>query len=75
MGIYKKDLYLVILDLFMHYPKGSSLREHHLIYFNHILELFKPYLSKDFILKEKKKFLQIREQIKYIVQLVLPHYL
>lgn len=27
----------------------SSLRIHHLNYFNHILELFKPYLSKDFI--------------------------
>ena len=32
----------------------SSLRVHHLNYFNHILELFKPYLSKDFILKERK---------------------
>lgn len=31
----------------------SSLRIHHLNYFNHILELFKPYLSKDFNLKEK----------------------
>ena len=31
----------------------SSLRKHHLNYFNHILELFKPYLSKNFILKEK----------------------
>ena len=31
----------------------SSLRKHHLNYFNHILELFKPYLSKDFNLKEK----------------------
>lgn len=32
----------------------SSLRIHHLNYFNHILELFKPYLSKDFILKDQK---------------------
>ena len=31
----------------------SSLRVHHLNYFNHVLELFKPYLSKDFILKER----------------------
>jgi len=31
----------------------SSLRTHHLNYFNHVLDLFKPYLSKDFILKEK----------------------
>ena len=26
----------------------SSLRKHHFNYFNHIFELFKPYLSKDF---------------------------
>lgn len=31
----------------------SSLRPHHQNYFNHIFELFKPYLSKDFIIKEK----------------------
>ena len=31
----------------------SSLRIHHLNYFNHVLELFKPYLSKDFKLKTK----------------------
>lgn len=31
----------------------SSLRIHHLNYFKHVLELFKPYLSKDFKLKEK----------------------
>nr|YP_009129955.1 LAGLIDADG type homing endonuclease [Ganoderma meredithae]AJT57350.1 LAGLIDADG type homing endonuclease [Ganoderma meredithae] len=30
----------------------SSLRLHHLNYFNHVLELFKPYLSKDFNPKE-----------------------
>lgn len=32
----------------------SSLREYHFNYFNHILEIFKPYISKEFILKEKK---------------------
>ena len=26
----------------------SSLRKHHLNYFNHVLELFQPFLSKDF---------------------------
>jgi len=31
----------------------SSLRKQHINYFNLILELFKPYLSKDFILKNK----------------------
>ena len=31
----------------------SSLRKHHLNYFNHILNLFKPYLSKNYNLKEK----------------------
>ena len=31
----------------------SSLRYYHLNYFNHVLELFKPYLSKDFELKTK----------------------
>jgi hypothetical protein len=31
----------------------SSLRIQHLNYFNHVLELFKPYLSKDFKLKTK----------------------
>lgn len=31
----------------------SSLRAHHLNYFNHVLGLFNDYLSKDFILKEK----------------------
>ena len=29
----------------------SSLRIQHITYFNHVLELFKPYLSKDFKLK------------------------
>jgi hypothetical protein len=31
----------------------SSLRKHHYNYFYHILDLFKPYISKDFIIKEK----------------------
>jgi hypothetical protein len=31
----------------------SSLRIQHINYFNHVLELFKPYLSKDFKLKTK----------------------
>ena len=31
----------------------SSLRIQHLNYFNHVLELFKPYLSKDFKLKTR----------------------
>ena len=31
----------------------SSLRYYHLNYFNHVLELFKPYLSNNFIYKEK----------------------
>nr|CAI9430484.1 LAGLIDADG endonuclease [Fomitopsis pinicola] len=42
----------------------SSLRKHHLNYFNHILELFKPYLSKDFKLKERS-FTDNRSNIKY----------
>jgi LAGLIDADG DNA endonuclease family len=31
----------------------SSLRIQHINYFNHVLELFKPYLSKDFKLKTR----------------------
>ena len=31
----------------------SSLRKHHLNYFNHVLELFQPFLSKDFNLKHR----------------------
>ena len=31
----------------------SSLRSHHLNYFKHILEIFKPYLYKDFKLKAR----------------------
>ena len=31
----------------------SSLREHHLNYFNHIFDLFKPFISKDFFPKSR----------------------
>jgi len=31
----------------------SSLRKHHFNYFNHVFELFQPYLSEDFIIKER----------------------
>ena len=50
----------------------SSLRLHHLNYFNHVLELFKPYLSKDFNPKESS-FTDKRSN-KKIVQLNLLHY-
>ena len=43
----------------------SSLRKHHLNYFNHILELFKPYLSKDFKLKERRIFKDKRSNTTY----------
>lgn len=42
----------------------SSLRKHHYSYFNYIFDLFKPYLSKDFIVKEKF-FIDKRTNIKY----------
>jgi hypothetical protein len=42
----------------------SSLRIQHLNYFNHVLELFKPYLSKDFKLKTKS-FIDKRTKISY----------
>ena len=42
----------------------SSLRVHHLNYFNHVLELFKPYLSTDFNLKERS-FTDKKSNIKY----------
>ena len=32
----------------------SSLRLHHLNYFLHVFKLFKPYISENFILKERK---------------------
>ena len=42
----------------------SSLRKHHYNYFNVVFELFKPYLSKDFNVKEKS-FIDKRTNIKY----------
>ncbi len=42
----------------------SSLRKHHLNYFNHILELFVPFLSEEFKLKEKS-FLNKKTNIRY----------
>ena len=42
----------------------SSLRIQHLNYFNHVLELFKPYLSKEFKLKTKS-FIDIRTNKSY----------
>ena len=42
----------------------SSLRLHHLNYFNHVFELFKPYLSKDFNPK-KISFTDKRSNKKY----------
>ena len=42
----------------------SSLRLHHLNYFNHVFELFKPYLSKDFNPK-KRCFTDKRSNKKY----------
>ena len=42
----------------------SSLRLHHLNYFNHIFNLFKSFLSKDFILKDRK-FLDKRTNKSY----------
>ena len=42
----------------------SSLRLHHLNYFNHVFELFKPYLSKDFN-PTKRSFTDKRSNKKY----------
>ena len=50
----------------------SSLRSHHLNYFKHVLEIFKPYLSKNFKFSRaprvrargEKESLQIIELIK-----------
>ena len=44
--------------------RRSSLIKHHLTYFKHIFNLFKPYLSKDFIIKERK-FTDKRTNAKY----------
>lgn len=42
----------------------SSLREHHLNYFNHIFDLFKPFISKDFVPKSRT-FIDKRTNITY----------
>ena len=42
----------------------SSLREHHLNYFNHIFDLFKPFISKDFFPKSRT-FIDKRTNITY----------
>jgi hypothetical protein len=42
----------------------SSLRIHHYNYFYHILDLFKPYISKEFIIKEKS-FIDKRTNANY----------
>jgi hypothetical protein len=53
---------MVIVDLFM--VKVSSLREHHLNYFNHIFDLFKPFISKDFVPKSRT-FIDKKTNITY----------
>ena len=50
MGIYKKRS---VLGNSRFIYAQSSLRLHHINYFNHVLELFKPYLSNNLIYKEK----------------------
>ena len=42
----------------------SSLRLHHLNYFLHVFKLFKPYISENFILKERK-FRDKRTKVQY----------
>ena len=42
----------------------SSLREHHLNYFNHIFDLFKPFISKDFVPKSRT-FIDKKTNISY----------
>jgi hypothetical protein len=42
----------------------SSLRKHHLNYFNHIFDLFKPFISKDFVPKSRT-FINKRTNISY----------
>ena len=46
----------------------SSLRLHHLNYFNHVFELFKPYLSKDFYPKKRSFTDKISNKIYSSVQ-------
>ncbi len=62
MEVIFKKIYLTGNSRFL-YGK-SSLRIHHLNYFNHVLELFKSYLSKDFNLKERS-FTDKRSNKKY----------
>ena len=75
MDIY--NLEVVILDLYMlfaplpcrtaHYVwqgLASSLREHHLNYFYHIFDLFKPFINKGYNLKSRS-FVDNRTNIKY----------
>jgi hypothetical protein len=53
----------------------SSLRKHHLNYFNHVLELFKPFLSEDFKLKERSflnKITSVRYSSLYFATLTFP---
>lgn len=42
----------------------SSLRKHHFNYFNYVLDLFKPFLSEDFKLKERSH-LDKRTKVRY----------
>jgi hypothetical protein len=42
----------------------SSLRKHHLNYFNHIFDLFKPFISKEFKVKSRS-FVDKRTQNTY----------
>ena len=51
----------------------SSLREHHLNYFNHIFDLFKPFISKDFVPKSRT-FINKKTNISYssFASLTLP---
>ena len=44
--------------------KQSSFKKHHFNYFNHVCDLFKPYLSKEFYLKENF-YTDKRTNIKY----------
>ena len=53
----------------------SSLRIHHLNYFLHVFELFNPYISDKYIVKERKCLQQIKEQKFNIVQLIFKRYL
>ena len=72
MDIY--NLEVVILDLYMLFAPlpcrtagqglASSLREHHLNYFYHIFDLFKPFINRDYKLKSRS-FIDKRTNKKY----------